>query len=172
MVTQIVRPVTKTIISTTGWGIPVTDALNGLLAARVIAGKQQNISQTGLANNVWTSVTGMSISFTAKANWLYEIGWQANCAAGSTPGLWMACGLQVDGSGAPGRFVSTTVSSQTATGYGMACFGRQLCSSKLGGVLAAGTHTLQLQATAAGAAMSIDAGAPCYVYVADWGADS
>lgn len=75
------RPITKTLISTVGWGIPVTDEVNRLSAWQlanprvpwgVIASATVTTSQSGIGASA-TPITGMAVTFTVVAGRLYQI---------------------------------------------------------------------------------------------------
>lgn len=75
------RPVTKTIISTVAWGIPITDEVNRLTAwqqanAKVAWGHVASAKVTASQNGIGTAptlLTGLQITFTVMPNRLYQV---------------------------------------------------------------------------------------------------
>lgn len=166
----IVVPAAGDEISASSFGIPVANAVNLLSTPRIIAGAYAFVNQAvTIAQATWFNLPGVTVTFTAKANWSYLIGWQAYVTPDRTA-TWLIAGLSVDGA-APSRFASALAPSPVL-GYKTTLAGSQPTSARLGGVLAAGSHTLQLQSFAAVGLHGIDSAFPCFVYVADMGADS
>lgn len=67
------RPTTKTIISTTGWGIPITDEVN-----RLTPQSDSNVTriaalETATAKTAWTNLTLIN-------GWVQYAGGRANCS--------------------------------------------------------------------------------------------
>lgn len=75
------RPITKSLISTTGWGIPITDEVNRLSAwqlanPKVAWGRIVHASQPNAQNSIATSpvdIAGLSATFVAVVGRYYQI---------------------------------------------------------------------------------------------------
>jgi len=73
------RPITKTIISTTAWGIPITDEVNRI--ASLTDGRTPTVLTTATLKNGWTQMSGNPIQY-RKSGDLVQIRGRANHANG------------------------------------------------------------------------------------------
>lgn len=165
----ITRPVTKTIISTVNFGIPVVDQVNANTdaianMAPVVGRAQAQVSGT-LAGGAWTNVPGIAVTFTPKANWLYEFHYGC-CVTGLAgyPGAWWAIGLLLPGNGFA---MSTRAQGFSTTNP---TWGHTMDATYFAnGTLAASPVTVQLQANIAGGG-AFNNGQEAYLYILNRGA--
>jgi hypothetical protein len=157
----IVRPVTKTVISTTEFGIPVVDAINNFdphIVAKVSA-----MVGGAITAGVWTNAPGISVTFTPKANWCYEFKF-GTCLVGGAAGSWWAVTL----TNLPGGANPWTRALAFSTNYynwGHTVDASGFCN----GTLAATPITVQMQANVSGANGTFNNGQESYIYVINHG---
>lgn len=161
-----VRPVTKTIISTTEFGQEVYDRLQ--VVPVVVAGKQVTLPATGGLGASPTQVTALALTFTPRANRAYRVEYVVPFAglSGSQGGNL----VYIDLAGATGTSLGNAshVTSPRAGSWGMQGRGSTLFTKVLGSGLTGATVTLtprifpaiaaDVQVTGTGWIVAIDMG--------------
>lgn len=127
---------------------------------------------TNQPNNTWVDLPGLQVVFNALGGHRYKVTFGTGLS-GSVAGQWFGVALiRASPSTATLRYF-TGAGSTSAPNYGHSFGGAVMLSKATGLVLAAGSTTLKLQATAFGGTWNTAAagGEQSFIYVEDWGVD-
>lgn len=143
----IIMPTVGADISASVFGVPVAIAVNELKEGPLVVGKIATVNQPNLTV-AYTDITGMSVTFTAKASRIYRIDYSAS-VTGTAAG-WVL--VQVSGGGIPNQqaFASIALSNNASYAqYGHYCGGCYYVGAGYPYTFTPGSITLKLQTNAA-----------------------
>lgn len=161
----ITPPVIDTEISASAFGVPVANAVNELKTGPYVAGKIAAVNQS-IPSPAVTDVTGMSVTFTAKANRIYRVDWMVSMTSVGNSN-WLL--HQFVGGTVPNQeaYVSFTGGTGAFAAYGHSIPGSYFVGPGLRYTFAPGSTTLKLQVTCGAGAFGVSG--TCLLVVTEMG---